>query len=252
MRNRLMMATAALALVVGASTVLAQQERGGAAEKSAPNAQRSSPAPKAGAMHNGAAEKAEPGRSERSEPNRPQAQENRGRSETTGQAPSSREQGREDKPEGRDDKRQTTGQANERRDQTRDNDQKRTEGQAQEKRENEKSERTNVREDQQGGRRETTGQGAASGRSSSTNISVENRTKIHDTIIKERSAPRVEHVDFNVSVGTVVPRNVRLVTVPSTIVSIEPSWRGYEYFLVGDQIVIVNPRSMEIVAVLDA
>jgi Protein of unknown function (DUF1236) len=32
----------------------------------------------------------------------------------------------------------------------------------------------------------------------------------------------------------------------------EPSWRGYDYFMVGEQIVIVDPRSMEIVAIIDA
>jgi hypothetical protein len=32
----------------------------------------------------------------------------------------------------------------------------------------------------------------------------------------------------------------------------EPSWRGYDYFIVGEQIVIVDPRSMEIVAIIDA
>jgi hypothetical protein len=42
------------------------------------------------------------------------------------------------------------------------------------------------------------------------------------------------------------------VPVPRGIVEIEPSWRGYDYFMVGDQIVIVDPRSMEIVAVVDA
>ena len=48
-----------------------------------------------------------------------------------------------------------------------------------------------------------------------------------------------------------MPRSVRIVAVPRQIVQIEPRWRGYEYFMVGDQIVIVDPRSMEIVAVLD-
>jgi hypothetical protein len=71
-------------------------------------------------------------------------------------------------------------------------------------------------------------------------------------LVKERSAPRVDRVDFSLSVGTAVPRSVRFVPVPSTIVVIEPSWRGYDYFVVGDQIVIVDPRSMEIVAVIDA
>jgi hypothetical protein len=38
----------------------------------------------------------------------------------------------------------------------------------------------------------------------------------------------------------------------ATIVEIEPAWRGFEYFMIGDQIVIVDPRSMEIVAVVEA
>jgi hypothetical protein len=33
---------------------------------------------------------------------------------------------------------------------------------------------------------------------------------------------------------------------------IEPNWRGYDYFMVGEQIVIVDPRSMKIVAIIDA
>jgi hypothetical protein len=35
-------------------------------------------------------------------------------------------------------------------------------------------------------------------------------------------------------------------------VQINPRWRGYDYFLVGEQIIVVNPRTHEIVAVLDA
>jgi hypothetical protein len=40
--------------------------------------------------------------------------------------------------------------------------------------------------------------------------------------------------------------------VPTELVTIYPSWRGYDYFLVGDQIIVVNPRTHDIVAVLDA
>ena len=36
------------------------------------------------------------------------------------------------------------------------------------------------------------------------------------------------------------------------LVEIYPSWRGYDYFLVGDQIIVVHPRTHQIVAVLDA
>jgi hypothetical protein len=48
-----------------------------------------------------------------------------------------------------------------------------------------------------------------------------------------------------------VPRTVRFATLPRAIVEIEPEWRGFEYFMIGDQMVIVDPRSMEIVAIVD-
>jgi Protein of unknown function (DUF1236) len=101
--------------------------------------------------------------------------------------------------------------------------------------------------------RTATGQGAAPNKGNvSVNITPEKRTQIHQVFTKERSAPRVDRVDFDLAVGTAVPRSVRFVSVPSTIIAIEPSWRGYDYFMVGDQIVIVDPRSMEIVAIIDA
>ena len=86
----------------------------------------------------------------------------------------------------------------------------------------------------------------------SVNITPEKRTQMHQVFTKERSAPRVDRVDFDLAVGTALPRSVHFVSVPSTIVAIEPSWRGYDYFMVGEQIVIVDPRSMEIVAIIDA
>ena len=55
-----------------------------------------------------------------------------------------------------------------------------------------------------------------------------------------------------ISIGTRVPRTVHFYPVFVELVQIYPSWRGYEYFLVGDQIIVVNPRTLEIVAVLDA
>jgi Protein of unknown function (DUF1236) len=103
------------------------------------------------------------------------------------------------------------------------------------------------------GNKATTGQGAAPNKGNvSVNITPEKRTQIHQVFTRERSAPRVDPVDFDPAVGTAVPRSVRFVSVPSTIIAIEPSWRGYDYSMVGEQIVIVDPRSMEIVAIIDA
>jgi hypothetical protein len=78
------------------------------------------------------------------------------------------------------------------------------------------------------------------------------RTHLRDSVIDARGAPRVGHVDFDVTVGTLVPRDrVHVVRVPETLARIDPRWHGYLYFVVADQVVIVNPRDMRIVAVLE-
>ena len=82
-------------------------------------------------------------------------------------------------------------------------------------------------------------------------LSTEQRTKITTVIRSQHIAP-VEHVNFSISVGTRVPREVSFHPLPEDIVTIYPDWRGYEFFLVGDRIVVVDPRTFEIVAVLEA
>jgi hypothetical protein len=93
----------------------------------------------------------------------------------------------------------------------------------------------------------TAGQGAAA----PTSLSTEQRTTIR-TVIKKQNVQPATNVNFTISVGTRVPTTVRFHPVPVELVQIYPSWRGYDYFLVGDQIIVVNPRTHEIVAVLDA
>ena len=93
----------------------------------------------------------------------------------------------------------------------------------------------------------TTGQGAAAG---SAKLSTEQRTKI-TSIIKQRKVEPTK-LSVSVSVGTRVPASVHLYPLPVEVVAIYPAWRGYEYILVGDQIVVINPRSHEIVAIIEA
>jgi hypothetical protein len=82
-------------------------------------------------------------------------------------------------------------------------------------------------------------------------FSERQRTTIKRTIIDAHSAPRADHVDFNVRVGTVVPRDsIHVISVPETLVRIEPQWRGFLYFVYEDEVVIVNPNDMHIVAVV--
>jgi hypothetical protein len=95
--------------------------------------------------------------------------------------------------------------------------------------------------------RATTGQGAAAG---SANLSTEQRTKI-TTIIRQN---KVEPARLNVSVrvGTRVPESVRFYPLPAEVFVVYPEWRGYNYILVGDQILVIDPRTHEIVAILEA
>jgi hypothetical protein len=84
-------------------------------------------------------------------------------------------------------------------------------------------------------------------------LSEDQRSHIK-TVIGNGRGPRLSrsNVDFSISVGTRVPRSVHFVTLPDEIVRIVPQYRGFEYFLVEDEIVIVDPLTLEIVAVIPA
>jgi len=82
-------------------------------------------------------------------------------------------------------------------------------------------------------------------------LSTEQRTRITTVIRNERVQP-LDRVNFQISVGTRVPRDIRFHALPQEVVTIYPQWRGYEFVLVNDQIVVIDPRTFEIVAVLDA
>jgi peptidoglycan hydrolase-like protein with peptidoglycan-binding domain len=82
---------------------------------------------------------------------------------------------------------------------------------------------------------------------SNVRLSVEQRTKIRQTVLSRSDVPRVDRVNFSISVGTVVPSHVRIVEVPPALIEIHPQWRGYSYFVVQEEIVIVD-RDHRIVA----
>jgi hypothetical protein len=88
-----------------------------------------------------------------------------------------------------------------------------------------------------------------------TQLSSEQRTKISSTIkSKDINLKRVErtNINFNINVGTVVPRTIGLVPLPASIVAVVPAYRGYLYIVVGDELLIVHPSTYEIVAVIPA
>ena len=82
-------------------------------------------------------------------------------------------------------------------------------------------------------------------------LSTEHRAQIRDTIRSEKVAP-VTGVQFSVTIGETVPRTVHRNRLPPRIIEYVPQYRGYEYILVGDDILIVDPSTLRIVAVIPA
>ncbi|MFZ2142628.1 MAG: peptidoglycan-binding protein [Xanthobacteraceae bacterium] len=94
-------------------------------------------------------------------------------------------------------------------------------------------------------------QGAAETTRQAQGVSVtpQQRTRIRETVFADNNVPRVDNVNFAVRVGTTVPSSVHLVVVPETLVEIYPQWRDHEYFVVSDEVIIVD-HSHRIVAVV--
>ena len=97
----------------------------------------------------------------------------------------------------------------------------------------------------QGSSSSTTTTGSAS--SSATQLTTEQRTEVREKVLV--NAPRENNVNFAVNVGTVVPRTVRVAVVPETLIRIHPEWRSHKFFVVRDEIIIVD-SDFRIIAVL--
>jgi hypothetical protein len=102
--------------------------------------------------------------------------------------------------------------------------------------------------------RSTTDRGDRSRTDTNVNVEIneQQRSRIRDVVVSRRNIPRVSNVNFDIRVGTVVPRTVRFVTVPEEIVTIYPRFRRHRIVIVGDEILIIDPVTFRIVAVLPA
>jgi hypothetical protein len=85
-----------------------------------------------------------------------------------------------------------------------------------------------------------------------TNVNIEpqQQSRIVETLRSRHSDAVVNNVNFSVSVGAVVPEHVHYRPLPDEIVSIVPQYRGYDYVIVHDEVVIVEPKTRKIVTVL--
>jgi uncharacterized protein DUF1236 len=85
----------------------------------------------------------------------------------------------------------------------------------------------------------------------STPLSNEQHVKIRETLRGERTE-HLTNVPFAITIGEAVPRTVHLYKLPVRALEYVPQYRDYEYILVGDEIVIIDPRTFRIVAVIPA
>jgi len=84
--------------------------------------------------------------------------------------------------------------------------------------------------------------------SQQSNLSTDKQVRISQTLTRERLAEPERNLNISIRVGERVPDRVRFHRLPDTIVSIEPEYRGYDYFTTEEEIVIVEPRTHRIVS----
>jgi hypothetical protein len=81
-------------------------------------------------------------------------------------------------------------------------------------------------------------------------LSQTQRSKIQAVIGGGHAARVTTNVNFDVAVGVRVPRSVHVEVLPADIVEIVPQFEGFDYIVVGDNILIIDPDTLEIVDVI--
>ena len=101
-----------------------------------------------------------------------------------------------------------------------------------------------------------TGQGRMTGgkvrMSGRTNIPQAQAAQVAQTLRGAGNVQRTPNIDINqVSIGAALPGEVILDPLPPTIVDLVPEFRGYDYFVVGDEVVIVDPATRQVVEIIE-
>jgi outer membrane biosynthesis protein TonB len=82
-------------------------------------------------------------------------------------------------------------------------------------------------------------------------MSTEQNVRFRENM-KGEKAERLTGVPFSISIGDEVPRSVHYYRLPARVVEYAPQYRDFDYILVGDDILILDPRTHRIVAVISA
>lgn len=87
----------------------------------------------------------------------------------------------------------------------------------------------------------------------SIDVTPEKKTRLHNFIARDSSIRRYQRSDihFSLNVGTRIPEAMEFYDAPSQILDIDPDFRSYKIIVLDDVILIVDPETREIVAVID-
>jgi hypothetical protein len=92
-------------------------------------------------------------------------------------------------------------------------------------------------------------QRARQGSSGVVALDTQQQTSIGETIARRNVKP-LTNVTFSMAVGTKLPTTVQLRALPSDLATFIPEYRGYSYVVVEEQMVIVDPGTQAIVAIV--
>ena len=108
-------------------------------------------------------------------------------------------------------------------------------------------------DDDRGGSRDRVGERGAGERGMRRGparvVTTEQRSRIRN-VFRSRNIESIRGGDFAVRVGGLVPARYRFRPLPPDIVSFVPEYEGYDYVVVDDQILILDPEFHDIVAII--
>jgi len=100
------------------------------------------------------------------------------------------------------------------------------------------------------GTNQTTSQNTNQPNTASAKLSQNDRSKVISTLRSDTRGSR-ENVNVSLSIGERLPPRIHARPLPRTIVDIMPEYRGYDYVMVQDRVDIVDPRTHEVVDIVE-
>src|SRR6266446_6587249 len=91
----------------------------------------------------------------------------------------------------------------------------------------------------------------AGNRNAGAGLNAEQRARLREILAARRDIPRVSNL-ADVRINAVIPRSVRLAAIPDEVVRIYPRFRRHQAFIYRNEMVVVDPLTSRIVAVLPA